>query len=147
MVRKPLRKYKVKFGILDTRSLMVHSWVLLLSLKWHYCGWLWLAAITIFRVFNSHMPSLYTLFGLKCMVPVQSSNTVSKEWGSKMKLSTIVLKAIVPLYPWQNNNNNCHHLNSAFHPPTPRHFNREATHYLSEFLLGDRATERHVIHG
>lgn len=92
MVRKALRKHRIKFGISHTRSLIVHSRVFLLSLKRHHSGWLWLTVTVIFRVFNSHMPRLYMLFYLKCMVLVQSSDTVSEVWGSKMKLSTIVLK-------------------------------------------------------
>lgn len=91
MVRKALRKHKIKFGISHTRSLVVHSRVFSQSLKWPHPGWLWLATV-IFRVFNSHVPRLYMLFYLKCVVLVQSSNTVSEIWGSKMKLSTIVLK-------------------------------------------------------
>lgn len=92
MVREALRKHRIKFGISHTRSLMVHSWVFLLSLKRHHPGWLYLAATMFFRVFNSHTPRLYMLFYLKCMVLVQSSDTVSEVWGSKMKLATIVLK-------------------------------------------------------
>lgn len=49
------------------------------------------------------------------------------------------LKPIVTLYPWQNNNNNCHHLNSAFHSQTSGHSNIVTSHYLREFLLEDRA--------
>lgn len=77
MVRKALRKHKIKFGISHTRSLMVHSRVFSLSPEWHHPGWLWLATM-IFRVFNSHMPRLCMLFYIKCMVLVQSSNTVSE---------------------------------------------------------------------
>ena len=40
---------------------------------------------------------------------------------------------------WQNNNNNCHHLNSSFHSQTSRRSNVVPSHYLSEFLLEDRA--------